>query len=132
MVSTIKKLAVGVINTAIRIIILAVIVIYVYQTALTAYDFGYRIFAEEPMGYGNGVTINVTIPMGKSVREIGDILKDHGLIRDTNLFYIQELLSAYHGKVQPGTYELNNTMNAEEMLAIMSADYVDLEEEDAE
>lgn len=126
----IKNFALGVINAAIRVIILAVIVVYVYKTALTAYDFGYRIFAEEPMGYGKGTDITVTIPMGKSVKQTGRILVDYGLIRDENLFYVQELISAYHGKLQPGTYELNTTMNAEQIMAVMASDDKEDEEED--
>lgn len=125
----VKSIALGIINTAIRVMILAVVVVYVYRTALGAYDFGYRIFAEEPMAYGNGYEVEVTIPMGKGVRDIGGILEKHGLIRDPNLFYVQELLSAYHGKLQPGTYTLNTNMDATQMMAAMAADFEDSEEE---
>ena len=124
----IKNLALGVINTAIRLMILAVVVVYVYRTALTAYDFGYRIFAEEPMAYGDGYDVEVSIPMGKNSIEVGKILEQHGLIRDEKLFFFQELLSAYHGKVQPGTYILNTSMDATEMLAVMSADFEEPED----
>lgn len=125
---SVKRIALGIINTAIRIMILAVVVVYVYKTALVAYDFGYRIFAEEPMAYGNGYDVEITIPMGKNSREVGKILEQHGLIRDENLFFFQELLSAYHGKVQPGTYTLNTAMDTTEMLAVMSADFEEPEE----
>lgn len=124
----VKNLALGVINTAIRLMILAVVVVYVYRTALGAYDFGYRIFAEEPMAYGEGYDVEITIPMGQNSLEVGEILQKHGLIRDNKLFFFQELLSAYHGHVQPGTYTLNTTMDATQMLAIMSADFEDPEE----
>lgn len=125
---SIKRVALAVINTAIRIIILAIVVVYVYKTALTAYDFGYRVFAEEPMGYGNGMDIEVTIPLGKSVRQTGVLLKEYGLIRDENLFVVQELLSAHHGEMQAGTYTMNTTMTAEELIAIMSVESEDSEE----
>lgn len=126
----VKNIALGIINTAIRIMILAVVVVYVYKTALGAYDFGYRIFAEEPMAYGNGYTVEVTIPMGKDVRGVGTILKEHGLIRDENLFFVQELLSAYHGKLQPGTYELNTNMDATAIMAELSKSDSSEEESD--
>lgn len=125
---SVKRVALAIINTSIRIMILAVVVVYVYRTALIAYDFGYRVFAEEPMGYGNGIDIEVTVPMGKSVREVGVLLKEYGLIRDENLFVVQEMLSSYHGKINPGTYQMNTTMTAEELLAVMSVESEDSED----
>ena len=52
--------------------------------------------------------------------DIGQILEDKGLIRDAKLFYIQNLLSHYKDKLQPGTYVLNTSMTMEEMMEIMS------------
>lgn len=57
------------------------------------------------------------------------MLEERGLIRDANLFVIQELLSENHGKIQSGIYDLSTAMTAEEMLNVMSADAP--EEEDA-
>jgi UPF0755 protein len=57
--------------------------------------------------------------------EVGEILQEKGLIRDAKLFYLQELFSNYHGKLQPGIYELSNSMTPEEMMAVMAANAPD-------
>ena len=48
------------------------------------------------------------------------MLEEKGLIEDAKLFVVQELLSAYHGEILPGIYDLSTDMTAEQMLAIMS------------
>ncbi len=104
------------------LVILAVIMMLVYRFALDAYDYGYRIFDEKPMSPEPGLTMSVAIVEGKSVSEIGKILEDKGLIRSGTLFYLQEMFSSYHKKLQPGVYELSTAMTPEEIMALMSAD----------
>ena len=104
----------------VRLLFILVVLYYIYQGALKAYDFGYRIFTEEPVSSGVGVDVEVTIPEGSGAMDIGEILEDRGLIRDQRLFFLQELLSQYHGKVKPGTYKLSTAMTAEEMLEVMA------------
>lgn len=126
----IKQLIGSIVETFIKIVVVAFIVMYVYNTAVKAYDYGYRVFAEEPMTTGEGRTISIYVGNEDSVKDIGKNLQEKGLIRDANLFFIQERLSEYHGKIQPGIYDLNTSMKSEEMLEIMSAGYVEAEEED--
>ncbi len=101
-----------------------VIMMLVYRFALDAYDFGYRIFAETPVSPEPGLTMSVAIVEGKSVMEIGEILEGKGLIRDAYLFYLQEMFSTYHKKLQPGVYELSTAMTPEEMMGVMAANTV--------
>lgn len=129
---SIKGVVSGVIGACVRIIILALLVMFVYKTSLRAYEFGYRVFAEPPVAAGTGWDVDVTIPMGKGASGIGEILEEKGLIRDKSLFYFQELLSAYHGKLQPGFYTLNTSMTAEQMMEIMAAGKSDEDEKDGE
>lgn len=126
----IKQLIGSLVETCIKIVAIIFIISFVYNTAVKAYDYGYRVFAEEPMTFGEGRTISIYVKNEDSVKDIGENLQGKGLIRDANLFYIQELLSEYHGKIQPGIYDLNTSMKVEEMLEIMTADYVETEEED--
>lgn len=115
-----KKMLTGVAGTIIKIAVTVALIILIYNLAMKAYDFGYRIFAEEPIDRGAGRTISVSIVEGKTVSEIGDILEEKGLIRDSNLFYFQEMFSEYKGDLQPGVYELSTSMTPYEMMAIMS------------
>ncbi len=112
------------------IVILAVIMMLVYRFALDAYDYGYRIFDEKPMSEEPGLTMSVAIVEGKSVSEIGKILEDKGLIRSATLFYLQEMFSSYHKKLQPGVYELSTAMTPEEIMAVMSAEAGAVEEDE--
>ena len=117
-----RKFAWAVVKMVFGIVILAFIMMLVYRFALDAYDYGYRIFAEEPMSPEPGLTMSVAIVEGKSVSEIGKILEDKGLIRSATLFYLQEMFSSYHKKLQPGVYELSTAMTPEEIMALMSAE----------
>lgn len=124
----IKQLIGSVVETVIKIAAVVFLVSFVYDTAVKAYDYGYRVFAEEPVTVGEGRTISISVGAGDSVKDIGKNLEEKGLIRDANLFFVQELLSEYHGKIIPGIYDLNTSMTNEEMLEIMSSEPI--EEED--
>ena len=82
--------------------------------------------------WGEGRVISVSVEEPVSVRDVGQMLEERGLIRDANLFVIQELLSEDHGKIQPGIYDLSTSMTAQEMMAVMAADAPEEDEENAE
>ncbi|MDO5574453.1 MAG: endolytic transglycosylase MltG [bacterium] len=117
----IKQLTFSLIGTIFRIVVVIVLALFIYKAGLKAYDFGYRIFAEEPMSVEPGRDVDVTITQGKSVMDIGKMLQEKGLIKDAQLFYVQEKLSSHKGKIQPGTYTLNTSMSTEDMMKIMAA-----------
>lgn len=116
-----RKMIMAVVKSIFKIAVTLAVVLLIYNLALKAYDFGYRIFAEEPMELGTGRTISVSIVEGRTVKEIGEILEEKGLIRDAKLFYFQEMFSEYKGELKPGVYELSTGMTPYEMMAIMSA-----------
>ena len=116
----IRSIIGGLLNFIIRACILLFIISMVKKVCLTAYDYGYRIYSEPPMAEGDGVDIVVDIPVGSSVLDTGKMLVEYGLIRDEKLFFMQERLSDFHGKLEPGMYTLNTSMTVEEMMAVMS------------
>lgn len=124
----IKQLIGSAVETIIKIAAVVFLVSFVYDAAVKAYDYGYRVFAEEPVTVGDGRTISISVGASDSVRDIAKNLEEKGLIRDANLFFVQELLSEYHGKIIPGIYDLNTSMTNDEMLEIMSLE--SKEEED--
>ena len=115
-----KYLVITVVETIIKVVVIAAVIVFVFRGATKAYDFGYRVFADEPVSVSGGRTITVGIAEGASVKEIAQMLEEKGLIEDAKLFVVQELLSAYHGEILPGSYDLSTDMTAEQMLAIMS------------
>lgn len=127
-----KYLVGAVIETVIKVIVIAVVVMFVFRTATSAYDFGYKVFADKPVSVSGGRTITVGIAESASVKDIAQMLEEKGLIEDARLFVVQELLSAYHGEILPGIYDLSTSMTAEEMLAVMSTPTEESKVEDEE
>lgn len=127
-----KKVVKSIFRTVITIAIIMVLVKLIYAGMNRAYDVGYRIFADEPITPPPGEDKYVGIVEGNTVMEIGQKLEENNLIRSARLFYFQELLSVYHGKLQSGAYVLNTEMTPFEMMAVMAAGYVEEDEEGAE
>ena len=94
----VKYLIGTVIETIVKVVILAAVIIFVFRTATQAYDFGYRVFADEPVSISGGRTITVGIAEDASVKDI----------------------AAHHDQILPGIYDLSTDMKAEQMLEIMS------------
>ena len=103
-----------------KVVLFTVIIMYIVKAATAAYDYGYRVFTESPVSYGEGRIISVYIEDGSSALDVGEMLEDKGLIRDGRLFMVQELLSESHGKIQPGIYDLSTTMTAQEILEVIA------------
>jgi UPF0755 protein len=98
---------------------------------MTGYEFGYRVFTEPAMEEAPGRDVMVLVKEDMSQREIADMLEEKGLIRDSSLFYLQLKLSAYSGKLLPGVYTLNTSMEPKEMMVVMATEpEVDTETED--
>ncbi|MCR5502891.1 MAG: endolytic transglycosylase MltG [Lachnospiraceae bacterium] len=126
-----KSLIFAVLETIIKVVVLAGAVMLIIRGVGEAYDFGYRVFKDEPVSANNGRTITVGVAENASVRDVAAMLMDKGLIRDDKLFVVQEMLSSHHGKIRPGIYDLSTGMTANEMLAVMSSEE-DKEEEDSD
>ena len=118
----IKYIIGSIVEMVIKIVVFIFIAMFVVRTATAAYDYGFRVFAEKPIDVGEGRTISVSIGSTDSAKEVGEMLQQRGLIRDANLFRIQELLSENHGMIQPGIYDLSTAMTAQEMLAVIAAE----------
>ena len=129
---SIKEIIGSTAELIIKVVALIFAVTYIIRASTAAYDYGYRIFTEEPVSLGEGRIISVSVEEPVSAMEVGKMLEERGLIRDANLFVIQELLSENHGKIQSGIYDLSTAMTAEEMMDVMAADAPKEGEEDAE
>lgn len=116
-----RKIITEIVFLAVRIAVIAAIVYAGIRLVPTFYDFGFRIFADEARDPAPGITKTVAIVDGKSDKEIGDILKDKGLIDNSLLFMLQVKFSIYDGLLQPGVYELSTAMSPYEMMEAMAA-----------
>ncbi|MBQ3105576.1 MAG: endolytic transglycosylase MltG [Lachnospiraceae bacterium] len=115
-----KEIVLSVFATVFKVVIAVILIMLVYRWSLLAYEYGQRVFNEPPVSEGAGREISVTVEETASVMEIGELLEKKGLIRDAELFWIQELLSEYRGEISPGTYTLSTAMRMDEMMEIMS------------
>lgn len=116
----VKQLLGTVLSALIKIAVLIWVINFIYSKAIMAYDFGYRVFREEPMAPAPGREVTVSVTEGKSVGDVAKILEEKGLVRDSNLAYVQIMLSEYRTAIKPGIYTLNTSMTTEEMLKEMS------------
>lgn len=88
-----------------------------------AYNFGYSVLNQKPVAASEakGQDVTVIIKEGTSTYEIGELLKEKGLIKEGPLvFWMQARLSDYYGKLEPGTYILNTYQTVDEMLEILA------------
>lgn len=90
----------------------------------TAYRFGYLVFDQHPMAETKEEAQDVTVIVKEedSVYQVGENLKTKGLIERPAVFWMQEKLSDYRGKIQPGTYLLNTYQQVDEMLEILAGE----------
>lgn len=127
----VKYLIVTVIETIVKVVVIAAVIVFVMRGATKAYDFGYRVFADAPVSASGGRTITVGIAEDASVKDIAEMLAEKGLIEDPDLFVVQELLSAHHGDILPGIYDLSTSMTAGQMIEIMAAPAAENESQEA-
>ena len=114
-----RKLMRAVFGAILKVVMAVVVAFVIYRGAVTCYDYGYRIFTEPAMTVGEGRTVSVTVTADMSALEIGELMQNKGLTRDSKLFALQYLLSEYKEDVKPGTYEVSTSMTAEEIMAAM-------------
>ena len=103
-----------------KVLLIALITLGLYQFGTYAFDFGRQIYSEEGMTAAPGKDVAVVVSEGESVKEIVQMLERFGLVRNAYVFMVQERLSRYHGQIQPGNYVLNTSQSGNTMIAILS------------
>ena len=78
------------------------------------------MFTETSVDKSPGTDKSVIIDKGMNAKDVGDLLKDQGLIKSSGLFIVQLEISAYAGDIKPGTYILNTSMTTQDMMKIMA------------
>ena len=114
-------------------ILKAVLVLFIifglYQFGQYAFDFGHQLYSGQGLCAPPGKDVEVVVQDGATVSQIADMLERQGLIKDALVFRVQEKLSKYAGQIQAGSYVLNSSMSGEELLAVLSGNEEDLEDE---
>lgn len=121
---TAYRAAVNGAKSVLRILVYICVILAIVFAGKTAYSFGYLIFDQHPMAATEeeGQDVTVIVKEDDSVYDIGKNLKAKGLIEDPVIFWAQEKLSDYSGKIKPGTYLLNTHENVNQMLSVLSGE----------
>lgn len=85
----INKITGAVIAISSRLIILALVILLLYEGVTRGYEFGHEIFYASAMEAEPGRDKEITINKGTSVSQAAKILKDSGLISNEYSFIIQ-------------------------------------------
>lgn len=93
-----------------------------------AYQFGYDVFAQQALSDPPGKESAIAVQEGDSIAEIAETLEQKGVIQNALVFRVQELLSKYHGEIQPGTYVLNSSQTPDEIIQILTGTLSEEEE----
>ncbi len=117
-----RQFAYSFLGTVIRAVVLVVLAIVLTRLGGKAYEFGFRIFTEEPMSAEPGRDIQITVSKSDGTGEVAEMLEEKGLIRDAKLFRVQKMLAMTDGDIHPGIFTLNTSMTAEQMLDILLAE----------
>lgn len=114
----INKITGAVIGISSRLIILALMILLLYEGVTRGYEFGHEIFYASAVETAPGQSKEMTIDKGTSVSKVAKLLKDKGLISNEYSFIIQAEFFNY--KVNPGTYTFNTSMTSKEILQMMN------------
>lgn len=94
-----RKVVMRVVSISFSILVVVLIVFALTKLGNYAYQFGYRVFTEEPVDAKEGKDVIVRIEEDMDAMDIGILLEEKGLIRDASLFVAQLKLSSYNDKL---------------------------------
>ncbi len=120
-----NKLVLRFVSISFSVLVILLVLIGFVKVGTYCYDFGYRIFTEEAIDEEPGRDIVIQITDDMSGMDIAKELENKGLIQDARLFYVQLKVSAYSKKINPGVYTLNTSMQARDMMVVMSKEQED-------
>ena len=104
-----------------RLLVAVCMLVVLIYLGRRAYSLGHEAFDENPVDIGEGRTVVVTITDDMSTYQIGRMLRAEGLLTESALaFWLQELISEYHGQILPGTYALKTSMTTQDMFPILA------------
>ena len=93
----------------------ALLVTVVILVSVRAYDFGTKIFSEDGAEAPPGTDVEITISSGDSVSDVAEKLLD----KNETVFTIQSKL--FDADFKEGTYVVNTSNSAEDIIEILSA-----------
>ena len=106
-------------GTFFKIVLYICVIVLLFWVGKASYQFGHDVFNQQAMSPGEGQEVTVVIKEDTSLYKIAKTLQKKGLVKSATVFYVQERLSTYHGKLQAGTYLLSTAYTPNRIMGIL-------------
>ena len=124
----INKITMAIIRISVKLMLLALLILLLYEAVIRGYAFGHAVFYAEAVEAAPGHDITVVVKDGEDVSQAADELEKKGLIKNIYAFLFQSRFYDYD-KIYPGTYTLNTSMTSKEILQKLSEKPEDAEDD---
>ena len=115
----INRITTAIIRISIKLMILALIILCLYEAVMRGYAFGHEIFYAESAEPAPGRDVTFVITENESLSEAAVRLREKGLIKNEFPFLFQSRFYDYD-EIYQGTYELNTSMTSRDILQKLS------------
>ena len=115
----INKITMASIRISVKLMLLALLILLLYEAVIRGYAFGHAVFYAEAVEAAPGHDITVVVKDGEDVSQAADELEKKGLIKNIYAFLFQSRFYDYD-KIYPGTYTFNTSMTSKEILQKLS------------
>jgi len=115
-----KKFTTGTLSVLLNILVYAVIIFLIYKVVLFAFDFSYEVFGNTTISQHDDTPVAIDIKDGYSSADIAAVLKENGIIKYKMAFTVRMALEGAEDEVVPGTYEVNETMSMNDIIAMIT------------
>lgn len=116
------------------LIFYGLIIFAVSRLCVQTYGFGYQIFGNVTAAEAPGTDVDFTVNEGEATMSVASRLEYNKIIVNKYSFYLRAQIDAHGGgkaAILPGTYELNTSMNYEEILSIITNSASEQEQEES-
>ncbi len=130
----INKVTKAIITVSWKLIVYGAAILLLYEGITRGYQFGHSLFYDTAASDPPGIEMRVTIGEDKSLMNLAAALEESKLIKNRYAFLIQSIFYGYgysDHPVEEGTFLLNSSMTAKELI-ITLRDGVTEEESEAE
>lgn len=104
----------------IEAVVLLCVILSVAGIFFFAHDFGFTAYANQPFGTDPDKKTEIVIESGDSVMDVAEELEEKGMISSKYAFWFRSKFSEYDGLMKAGTYEINETMGNDDILAVLT------------
>ena len=111
----INRITTAIITISIKLMVLALLILLLYEAVVRGFAFGHEIFYAEAAEAAPGREITVEIKEGETAKEAAGKLKKKGLITNDFAFWFQSIFYDYQD-IYPGIYTLHTSMTSKEIV----------------